>query len=152
MCVQIDIYVKKGFTIDEATRALTLMTKNSSTTDIFVDHMMIQELGAIVPGDDENPIRNGVVTFFSFIIFGSVPLWAYVIFYGTKYDNQDVQFGVAIGLTLFMLFNLGALQAVIVKQSLIKQGFFMMINGALAAGAAYLVGWGLQKAVGETGC
>jgi hypothetical protein len=43
-----------------------------------------------------------------------------------------------------------ALQAFIIKQSILKQGVLMMVNGGLAAAAAYLVGWGLQKALGTS--
>jgi hypothetical protein len=34
----------------------------------------------------------------------------------------------------------------------LKQGVLMVLNGGLAAGASYLVGWGLQKAVGSGLC
>jgi hypothetical protein len=32
--------------------------------------------------------------------------------------------------------------------SSLKQGFLMMLNGSLAAAAAYLVGWALEQALG----
>ena len=44
------------------------------------------------------------------------------------------------------------LQAKIIRQSWLKQGALMVINGGLAAGASYLVGWGLQQAVGRGLC
>ena len=48
---------------------------------------------------------------------------------------------------MICLFGLGATQAWILKQSFLKQGVLMVVNGGLAASAAYLVGWGLQKSV-----
>jgi hypothetical protein len=38
-----------------------------------------------------------------------------------------------------------------VKQSKIKRATLMTINGGIAAAAAYLIAWGLQKALGS-GC
>ena len=45
-----------------------------------------------------------------------------------------------------------ATQARIVRQNWFKLGSLMTINGGLAAAASYLVGWGLQQAVGGTIC
>jgi hypothetical protein len=38
----------------------------------------------------------------------------------------------------------------ITRLSTVRNGLFMAINGSLAAAAAYLVGWGLMKAVGNS--
>jgi hypothetical protein len=38
----------------------------------------------------------------------------------------------------------------ITRLSTMRNGIFMAINGSLAAAAAYLVGWGLLKAVGNS--
>ena len=61
-------------------------------------------------------------------------------------------FGICIGVTVLCLFMLGALQARIIRQSWIKQGLLMSLNGSLAAGASYAVGYGLEAALGGSKC
>ena len=39
--------------------------------EIFIDIMMLEELGLMESND--NPLKNGLVMFLSFFIFGSVP-------------------------------------------------------------------------------
>lgn len=148
----IAIYEGKGFTREEATKAMAIMTKLPAYTDVFLDHMMVQELEQQVPGEDENPIKDGAITFASFMVFGSIPLWAYVIFYGAKYRGVWGGFGICIAVTLVCMFALGALQAVILKQGWLKQGVVMTFIGALSSAASYLVGWGLQEAYGSSAC
>ena len=143
----VDIYKGKGFSEQDASRIITLMTHRPEYKDFFIDHMMQQELGQQVPGEDENPIKDGAVTFLSFMFWGSIPLWAYVIFYGAKYTNVGGQFGICIAVTILCLFGLGAQQAIILKQSVLRQGLLMSLNGGIAAAASYLVGWGLQSAI-----
>ena len=113
---------------------------------------MIQELGQRVPDDDDNPMIDGAVTFASFMFFGSLPLWPYCIFLGAKYQNYNGMFGICIAVTVVTLFLLGAIQAKILRQNMVKQGVLMTLNGGLAAAASYLVGWGLQRAVGQGLC
>lgn len=152
----VQIYQSKGFTAEEATQLINLMTKKPEYTNYFIDHMMVQELGQVVPDPSASPLKNGVVTFISFIVFGFIPLLGYIIFWATDYHDKSGQLGITCGITLFTLFALGATQAKLIKQSLFKQGLLMMINGGLAAGAAYLAGWGLQRALsgdsGSEGC
>ena len=142
----VDVYVGKGFTRAEAERVLELMTQPKHL-DVFLDHMMVQELELQVPGPDENPIKDGGIAFASFVAFGSIPLWAYVIFYGANYKDTNGAFGICIAITLLTMFALGVFQALILKQSWLKQGTAMTVVGSVAAAASYLVGWGIQQAV-----
>ena len=70
----VEIYKEKGFSESEARAVLGAMTAKPAYTDYFVDHMMAQELGQLVPDDGENPWFDGLVTFCSFMIFGFIPL------------------------------------------------------------------------------
>jgi VIT1/CCC1 family predicted Fe2+/Mn2+ transporter len=83
------------------------MTKKKEYSDYFVDHMMVQELGQVVPDASDSPVKNGVITFISFMIFGFVPLLAYIIFYGAKYNDAGGQIGICAAVTLATLFGLG---------------------------------------------
>lgn len=144
----VEIYKDQhGFTEEDARTILTAMTRKPGYKEYFVRHMMVQELGQLPPDEDASPIKNGVITFVSFMIFGFVPLLAYIIFYGAKYEDGKGQLGICAAVTLLALFALGALQAWIIKQSIVKQGLLMMVNGGVAAASAYLIGWGLRVAL-----
>ncbi len=145
----VDLYKERGITEEDARTILTTMAKYK---DFFVDHMLVLELGQNPPDADANPAKNGAVTFLSFIAFGSAPMWAYVICYGAKYTNAGGIFGIAAAFSALTLFALGAVQGKITRTPLFRSGVSMMLNGSLAAAAAYLVGWGLEEAVGKGEC
>ena len=142
------IYREKGFSEDEARVVLTTMTSKPEYADYFVDHMMLQELGLVVPDADENPWWDGLVTFVSFMIFGIIPLLPYIGFYVQNYTNPGGTIGICAGVTIVTLFALGALQAYIIRQNMFVQGLLMAINGSAAAAAAYGIGYGMQQAFG----
>ena len=145
----LDIYKEKGIADDDARLILTTMAKYPK---FFVDHMMVLELDINPSDSSANPAKNGLVTFLSFIAFGSVPVICYSIMYASGYTNKGGQFGLACLFTALTMFTLGAVQAKITRQPIIKTGLLMMINGSLAAAAAYLVGWGLEQAIGRGEC
>ena len=83
----IEIYQDRGFSEEEATKIIGIMSKHS---EFFVDHMMVevwvavplcrvaqghQELGLLPIDEDESPLKQGIVMFFSFLGFGFVPLF-----------------------------------------------------------------------------
>lgn len=147
----IEIYMKKGMTEQHAGTVVDILMRN----DQLLDVMMVDELGIFPPDEDANPLKNGAVTFTSFVAFGSVPLWLYAICYGADYGNvhtegthtreYNIVFGLAIMLTLMTLFLLGAVNAQITKQPRFKAGFLTMINGGAATGLSYLIGWALEQ-------
>jgi len=51
-----------------------ILAKNPET---WVEVMMVEELG-LLPSD-ESPIKNGLVTFISFFLFGLVPLIPFIV-------------------------------------------------------------------------
>ena len=70
--------------------------------------MLVQELGQLMPDDDVwGPAKNGGVTFTSFMMFGSLPLWPYVLFWGINWHADTEQFGICIAITALCLFGLG---------------------------------------------
>ncbi len=153
----IELYVDKlGFSEEDARKVIDIYTSKPEYADAFVDHMCTVELEFMPPGDDENPAWDGFVTFCSFIIFGSVPMWLYVIFFLAGYEDPDsdgVRFAVACVVTALTLFALGYVKATITKMgNAFKSGSLMMLNGSLAAASAYLVGWGLEEALDVSQC
>ena len=142
----VEIYKTKGFSEEEARTVIRTMTKRPEYADYFVDHMVLQELGLVVPDADANPWWDGLVTFVSFMFFGIIPLLPYTAFYSLNYTSPGGTIGICAAVTIVTLFALGALQAYIIRQNILVQGLLMAINGSAAAAAAYGIGRGLQLA------
>lgn len=142
----VQIYKNKGVTDDDAANMMITMMKYP---ELFLDHMMIMELGLQTPDENENPAKNGLITFGSFVLFGSVPMWVYLVIWSADYTDAQGAFGIACTFTALTMFALGATQARITRQNWFRTGLTMMFNGGLAAAAAYLVGWGLDSAIGK---
>jgi len=137
----IDLYQKKGLSFEESTQLVEIMSKHQS---IFVDFMMVEELGILPPDEQESPLKKGMVTFFSFLFFGCLPLMAYVVeiaVYGSsKIASPDRTFGIACGLTGFTMFILGASTSKFTSESWLKSGAVMLLNGTVAAVSAFGIG------------
>ena len=132
----IEIYTEKGISQSDARLILTTMAKYPET---FLQHMMVQELELDSNVIDDNPLKNGGVTFLSFVVFGTIPLLSYLIFDGIHIGPQGM-LKAAIGLTLLTLFGMGAIKSYYCNQDLkniIKSGLLVTMNGAIAAGSAY---------------
>eukprot|EP01119_Soliformovum_irregulare_P016508 TRINITY_DN4783_c0_g1_i1.p2 TRINITY_DN4783_c0_g1~~TRINITY_DN4783_c0_g1_i1.p2 ORF type:complete len:148 (-),score=30.01 TRINITY_DN4783_c0_g1_i1:38-481(-) len=140
----VDIFVTKGMSLHDAHNTIETL---SLYPDLFLEIMMQQELGMIE--EDESPLKNGLVTLISFIIFGSTPIASYVIsdvamrdpYMGTKVNLAFVVSSICTGLTMFVL---GAFTARFTNMSWWKSGLLIFANGAFAAGVAYGIGYGLS--------
>lgn len=140
----VEIYMQRGMKEEDATTIIETMSKYE---DIFVDVMMVEELG-LMPPEEESSFMNGLVTFVAFSLFGFVPLMPYLIGRLAKSGSEDALFVSACALTAFTLFSLGAAKAKFTNQAQVKSGFFMLMNGGLAAICAYLVSWGISEGLG----
>jgi len=140
----VEIYMQRGMKEEDATIIIETMSKYE---DIFVDVMMVEELG-LMPPEEESSFMNGLVTFVAFSLFGFVPLMPYLIGRLAKSGSEDALFVSACALTAFTLFSLGAAKAKFTNQAQVKSGFFMLMNGGLAAICAYLVSWGISEGLG----
>ena len=128
--------------------AMTLAETLARYPDVFHAAHMPLELGINAPDGEATPAMDGFVTFVSFIIFGSVPMITYVILFYSGVQARNTIFGVACAMTAVTLFALGWVQATITGQERLRTGALMTINGGLAAAAAYLIGWGIEHAIG----
>jgi VIT1/CCC1 family predicted Fe2+/Mn2+ transporter len=132
----VELYVAKGISEEDARTIVDVFAHHKKA---WVDVMMIEELG--IYGSDESPVKNALVTFFSFGLFGFVPLLAFVV--GQLLPATLVRehtFATASVLTGITLFALGALKVRITGHNWIKSGLEMLLVGGLAAAAAYAVG------------
>jgi VIT1/CCC1 family predicted Fe2+/Mn2+ transporter len=115
----------------------------SQNKEGFLKVMMIEELH-LIP-DEENPIRNSIVTFFSFCIFGIMPLIPFFVAQANNIQLTDVFTGTTIGIAAFFLFVLGFGKSFVTSQKWYFSTLETILIGAISAGAAF----GIGKAFGE---
>ncbi|MGP6139504.1 MULTISPECIES: VIT1/CCC1 transporter family protein [unclassified Jeotgalibaca] len=128
-------YENKGLSKEDAQTIAYTLAKYETP---FIDQKIIWEQGnsEVLEG----PLKNAIVTFSSFFIFGMIPLLTYVfsMFLPFIHDNAFTIASVLTGMTLFLL---GALKSRITHSNWIKSGLEMLGIGGLAAVAAYLIGF-----------
>jgi len=137
----VELYQAKGLPESDARAAIGILSKHK---DFFVDVMLVQELGLLPPEANTAPWKNGVVTFFSFIIFGTVPLLAYAI---ANSSNGTVLFTTTCFLTGFTLFVLGAIKSRFTRQKWYMSGLQVLFVGSISAASSYFIGWFIQSVV-----
>lgn len=92
-------------------------------------------------GAAHKPIIAGIITFFSFVIAGVVPLLPYIFL-----TTQNI-FPFALLATGLALFFIGAVRSVVTGKSFLASGVEMLIVGGIAAAIAYFVGAFLNEIV-----
>ncbi len=131
----IEIYMKRGLSKSDAQRLVNIISKKKN---LFVDEMMVEEL-RMINDAKSSPLKNAVVTFISFFIFGLIPISIYL--FSLFYPGSIKQpFLYTIILTILALFILGVAKFKFTKKHWLRSALETLIIGGLAAGAAYLVG------------
>lgn len=136
----IELYTAKGMSQEDATKIVELMAPHR---DFFVDIMMIQELGLIVPDESDKygPFKEGFVTFASFIFFGFFPLSVYCIFpFAFPSISSHSLFLLACATSLGTMFLLGAVKSVFSNKSWFNSGVEMLVIGGVVSSVAYFIG------------
>ncbi len=91
--------------------------------------------------------KTGVVTFFSFVAAGSLPLLPYFLRFMGFPIVESSQFLLSIIATAGALFFIGSLRTFVTKGSWIKNGLEMLGIGAIAAIAAYVLGAWIEQLI-----
>jgi VIT1/CCC1 family predicted Fe2+/Mn2+ transporter len=134
----VEIYMAKGMSKPDAEKMVNTMAKYKGA---WVDIMMLEELGIVE--SKESPLKNAIVTFLSFCIFGLIPLLSY-LFASFVPIIMENTFTAACILTAITLFILGAVKVKVTGKNWFKSGMEMVIVGGIASAAAYLIGFLLQ--------
>jgi vacuolar iron transporter family protein len=130
-----DIYYAKGFRGNLLNQVVNKITSNKK---VWIDTMMLEELN-LTKGQEEQPIKVGVIVFLATLIGSAVPLLPFVI---VPFALPDVTTGmiVSVIISVIVLFLAGALKAKLTIGSWKKSGLELAIIGSLAALAGYLIG------------
>ena len=130
----VEVYQEKGIPREDAEQMVEILSRHP---EAWVDVMMAEESGIIE--NKESPVKNALVTFFSFALFGFVPLAAYVLARGVSFFAENT-FVAACILTGITLFGLGVQKVRITNKNWFTSGIETLILGGVAAAAAYGIG------------
>ncbi|MEK6891087.1 MAG: VIT1/CCC1 transporter family protein, partial [Nanoarchaeota archaeon] len=131
----IEIYMKRGLSKLDARKLVNIISKKKN---LFVDEMMVEEL-KMINDTKSSPVKNAIVTFISFFIFGLIPISMYL--FDLVYPGSVKQpFLYTIILTVVALFLLGVAKFKFTRKHWLRSAIETLVIGGLAAGAAYLVG------------
>jgi len=137
----VELYQNKGLPESDARAAISILSKHK---DFFVDVMMVEELGLLPPDANNAPWKSGLVTFTSFILFGTIPLLAYV---GAKETSGPILFAITCVLTGATLFTLGAVKSRFTKQRCYNSGLQVLLVGSISAAASYFISWFIKEVI-----
>jgi VIT1/CCC1 family predicted Fe2+/Mn2+ transporter len=141
--------VEKGFEADDAKELVGILGQPQHA-GFFNSYVQVELSGSALPRDAWGPARDGGVTFLSFLFFGSLPLWVYVIANGVGYHDANGTLAISAAATVFALALLGFVQGVITKQHRGLSALYMTVNGSLACAAAYGLAQGIMTAFGTS--
>lgn len=131
--------------------AREVITRMAKYPEFFVDVMMVEELELQVPDEDDNPAWDGLVTFTSFVIFGTVPLLGYVAFASLQLPATTL-FIIACILTAMCLFGLGVVKSRFSRYAWYRGGLEVLVLGGCTASVAFFIGWFVETvAIGADG-
>ncbi|MCB9808591.1 VIT1/CCC1 transporter family protein [Candidatus Peribacteria bacterium] len=132
-------YAKKGFSGKELDAIVKTITADN---DRWADVMMQEEHG-MTEESASQPLLHAIMTFISFLLFGSIPLMPYV--FGI---HEDIRFKVATFSTFAALVLLGLTRSIVTRERLFRGPLEIVSVGALGALVAYGVGVLLRGTVG----
>lgn len=132
----VQILIDNEYAKEDAEAMTELLSKNKQ---FWIDFMMNYELELPDPRGI-NPLLNGLITFISFVVFGSVPLIPYILF--TKFDMLTGvnTFNLTISFVAIAIFMLAVLRARTTKESFLKCILEIGLISSVAATTAYVVG------------
>lgn len=142
---------KKGIPAEqiEQLKGAGLSPEDAATVSAIVDKYdaSVQEDLLSIGNEEEvegTPIKNALTTFLSFLIFGTIPLLAYVLatFIPGLVNYSFILASLLTGSTLFIL---GALKSRVTYTNWLKSGIEMLLVGGFAAFFAYVIGYVLGQ-------
>jgi VIT1/CCC1 family predicted Fe2+/Mn2+ transporter len=124
-------YAEKGFSGKDLDTVVNVLTSNK---DVWADTMMAEEHG-MIKDSGSHPVVHGLMTFISFVIFGTIPLLPYVLRL-----EAGSRFTIAIWSTFGALIILGLTRSIVTKERIFRGPIEIVTVGALGAFVAYGIG------------
>jgi VIT1/CCC1 family predicted Fe2+/Mn2+ transporter len=127
-------FKKKGLNEHDAKTVAHIVAKHKKTA---VEIMMLNEHGIVEL--NTSPIKKGLYTFLSFLVFGSIPLLVYLASPALPCMKDHTFFAASL-LTGITIFTLGALKVRITQRNWLLSGLQMLVSGGSSATLAYCIG------------
>lgn len=126
------LFAQKGFTGDVLEEIVNIITADKK---IWIDTMLQEEHG--LPLNAPNPLMSAWVTFVSFCIVGLMPLLPFF----WLIQETALSFKLSCLCTAVAFLGIGFAKGAVLKTSLIKEGFEVLLFGGLAACMAFAVSY-----------
>ncbi len=133
------IFANKGFEGDILDEIVKTITSNK---ELWVDTMIQEEHG--LPLEENHPFRSAVVTFFSFIVVGLMPLLPFFYIYA----NVQLSFQLSCVATTLSFLTIGIIKGSLLKQPIFKEALSVLLMGGSAAGLAYGISYFVSQYFG----
>ncbi|KAL3693840.1 hypothetical protein R1sor_007491 [Riccia sorocarpa] len=140
----VNVYESHGMSRADAEQVVAVFSKYDN---LLTTAKMTMDDGLLPPDEEESPFKHGIVTFFSFLAFGSTPILSFAVLNPVT-QNIHVKFIVACVVTALALILLGIAKAKISGEKYLNSIFMVVGNGGIAALAAYFISYGLEKLSG----
>lgn len=134
-----EIFEVKGFKGADLDRVTEVITSDKK---VWVDTMMREEHG-LTADEDGTPLRHAIMTFVSFVAFGSIPIAPYIL-----PIDEESRFLVTIIAAAVALLVVGLLRSWVTRERLIKGPLEILSVGSICAFTAYYVGMALKGFAG----
>ncbi|MEK6928939.1 MAG: VIT1/CCC1 transporter family protein [Nanoarchaeota archaeon] len=97
--------------------------------------------------ENKHPIKTSLITFFSFLVMGFIPLFSFVV--SAIFQNFSFnEFLVAALLTALALILVGAVKGEITLKHWMRSSFETLCIGGVAAILAFIVGYAVRQLIG----
>jgi VIT1/CCC1 family predicted Fe2+/Mn2+ transporter len=130
----VEVYEAKGIPASDARQMVETVSRHPKA---WVDIMMVEELSILL--DEESPLKNALITFVSFAVFGFVPLITTILARFVPFLARNA-FPVSAGMVAVTLFALGAVKTKITGRPWLSSGIETLVVGGITAAAAWGVG------------
>lgn len=138
----VHIYMSKGLSFDDASTIVEIISKDHK---MFVDFMMVDELGILVDLEDTHaPKRQALAMLLSFWFFGFVPLLAYL---PGKGKGLDGVFLTSCALSLLSLLGLGLFKGYLIGVNKARAALEMAFMGFVGGLVSFSVGNLIESAL-----
>jgi VIT1/CCC1 family predicted Fe2+/Mn2+ transporter len=98
----------------------------------------------VARGETRSPLGDGLVTFISFVIIGTLPLIPFLV--ARDGENTFLISSIATAITLFLV---GSARSLVIKKNPLVAGLEMLAVGGVAAIIAYALGSYVQALIGS---
>jgi len=141
----IEIYKLRGMSIIDSSEFIKILAKYPK---IFLENMMVDEL-QLLPNNDlygkYSYFENAIITLFSSLVFGSIPLITYILFLNISMNILFLPFFMAGLSTITTLYMIGLSITKFTNKNSIFTGLNLITIGCIISALSYIFGYLLDK-------